>query len=254
MSEQVTKPVAQITASPVPLQAAAAANLAGVASEIPKTPVRNVAMTEAVELSLQEFLLNPVNLSVLDATIRDNYVNTRNDMYMVLDYVIQKLMPPNPTIHNEIVGGFRNQEPGNLLGALASALERSESAHEAYSASLTVIKGIRVQINLNLSHIPRFLVRLSDLTNSFLTLDDSASQAVAPYRASVQDMINRIKAQQLALTGALFDLDRIMRLYGQHLLLQSYTHFLRDPHTQAVVQQGHKPPMTGLSTTAYPLT
>ena len=107
----MTKPVAQITASPVPPQTAPAASLpAGVASELSKPPVRNIAMSEAVELSPQEFLLNPVNLSVLDATIQDNYVNTRNDMYMVLDYVIQKLTPPNPSIHNEIVGGFRNQE------------------------------------------------------------------------------------------------------------------------------------------------
>ena len=81
MSEQVTKPVAHITASPVPLQAAAAANLAGAASEISKTPVRNVAMTEAVELSPQEFLLNPVNLSVLDATIRDNDFSKKKIYY-----------------------------------------------------------------------------------------------------------------------------------------------------------------------------
>ena len=68
-------------------------------------------------------------------------------------------------------------------------------------------------------------------------------------------MTTGIKAQQRALNGALLDLDRMVRLYGLHLLLQSYTtHFLRDANTQGLVQQGRKPPMTGLSTTAYPLT
>ena len=90
----MTKPVAQITASPVPPQAASAASLQlALPAKFPKPPVRNVAMTEAVELSPQEFLLNPVNLSVLDATIRDNdYVNT---LYIVLLYVIQKLKIKN---------------------------------------------------------------------------------------------------------------------------------------------------------------
>ena len=123
-------------------------------------------------------------------------------------------MPPNPSIHNEIVGTSRNQEPNELLGALATAIERSELAHKVNLARLTEIKGQRVQINLNLGHIPRLLLRLADVTNSFLTLDGSASQAVAPYRASVQGMTTGIKAQQRALNGALLDLDRMLRLYG----------------------------------------
>jgi hypothetical protein len=46
----------------------------------------------------------------------------------------------------------------------------------------------------------------------------------------------------------------MVRLYGRHILLQSYTkHFLRDPLTQDRVSQGRKPLMTGLSTTAFSL-
>jgi hypothetical protein len=71
------KPDAQITASPVPPQTASAASLpAGVASDLTKPPVRSIAMTEAVELSPQEFLLDPLNLTVLDATIRDDFVTS----------------------------------------------------------------------------------------------------------------------------------------------------------------------------------
>ena len=66
------------------------------------------------------------------------------------------------------MGTFRNQEPNELLGALASALERSELAHKVKLARLTEIKGQRVQINLNLGHIPRLLLRLADVTNFFL--------------------------------------------------------------------------------------
>jgi hypothetical protein len=125
-------------------------------------------MTEAVELSPQEFLLNPLNLAVLDATIRDDFVNILNDVNMVREYEIEELLPPNPSIHNEIVGTSRNQEPNELLGALASAIERSELAHKVKLARLTEIKGQRVKINLNLAHIPRLLLRLADVTNFFL--------------------------------------------------------------------------------------
>jgi hypothetical protein len=144
LSEHVMKLIAN-AASSVPLQAASVASLsAGVASDLSKPPAPNVTMADAVEIPSPEFLLNTVNLSVLDATISDNdFVDIRNDVHMVLEYEIQELLPPTPSIHNEIVGVFRNQEPGDLLGALASALERSESAHKANLASLTVIKGHR---------------------------------------------------------------------------------------------------------------
>jgi len=96
---------------------------------------------------------------------------------------------------------------------------------------------------------------LADVNNLFLTLVGSALEAAASYRASVLNLTTRVKSQQRALDGALLDVDRMMRLYGRHLLLQSYTtHFLRDDNTESLVQQGRKPPMTGLSTTAYPLT
>ena len=114
-------------------------------------------MADAVEPPSPEFLLNTSNLPVLDATICDNdLINIHKDMHMVLEYEIQELLPPTPSIHNEIVGHFCNQEPGDLS-------QRSESAHKAYLASLTVINGHRVQINLNLGHIPRFLIWLSFL-------------------------------------------------------------------------------------------
>ena len=42
----------------------------------------------------------------------------------------------------------------------------------------------------------------------------------------------------------------MVRIYGRHLLLQSFTnHFLKEPLTQERVNQGRKPLMTGLSTT-----
>jgi hypothetical protein len=113
---------------------------------------------------------------------------------MVLDYETQALPSPVPSVHNEILGEFRNQEPGDLPGALASALERSESARRANLASLNMIRGNSVQINLNLSE--------SDC-----------------YRVSAKDMTTKIKPQQQALIGALFELDRMVRLCGRHLLL-----------------------------------
>jgi hypothetical protein len=94
---------------------------------------------------------------------------------------------------------------------------------------LSTIKGYRVQINLNLGHIPRLIVRLAALTERFVALSESESQLVKPYREGVRDMTTKVKAQQQTLIGALFKQDRMVCLYGRHLLLQSHTiHFLKD--------------------------
>jgi hypothetical protein len=173
---------------------------------------------------------------------------------MVLGYETQDLPAPVPSVHNEILSEFRSREPGELPGALASALERSESARRANLDRLNKIRGAHVQINLNLGHIPRLFVRLSTLSERFLAFSESDSQHVEPYREGMKDLTTKVKAQQQALTGALFTLGRMVRLYGRHHLLQSYTnHFLQDPPTKELVSLGRKPSMTGLSTTAFPL-
>jgi hypothetical protein len=159
-----------------------------------------------VGISPQKFLLNPVSLAVLDTFVGDNdFVNLYKEIYMVLDYETQTLPSPFPPVHNEILGVFRNQEPGGLPGALVSVIEHSESARRANLASLHMIRGNRVQINLNLGHIPQILVRLSALTERFLNLSESESQNVDPYRVSVQGMTTEIKAQQRVLIGALLN-------------------------------------------------
>ena len=176
------------------------------------------------------------------------------DINLVLEYKIVELPAPVPSVHNDILSDFRSCESGELPGALAIALERAESAHRANLERLTAIRGTRVQINLNLGNIPRIFVRLSALSERLLALSDSDTQHAQPYRDGMQALTAKIKQQQRALTGALFTLDRMVRLYGRHILLQSYTtHFLRDPVTQERVSQGRKPSMTGLSTTAFSL-
>ena len=173
---------------------------------------------------------------------------------MVLEYEILELPAPVPSAHNDILSDLCSCESGELPGALAIALERAESAHCANLDRLTAIRGTRVQINLNLEHIPRLFVRLSTLSERFLALSESDSQHVQLYQVGVQDLTAKVRVQQRALTGALFTLDIMVRLYGRHIRLQSYTkYFLRDPLTQDRVSQGRKPLMTGLSTTAFSL-
>ena len=171
-------------------------------------------MEEATGPPPHEFLLTQDNLAVLEAFFPDNdFVNLLKDINMVLDYETKDLPAPVPSLHNEILSEFRSRELGELPGALASALERSESARRVNLDRLNKIRGARVQYNLNLGHMPRLFVRLSALFERFLALSESDSQHVEPYREGVKDLI---KAQQQALTGALFILDRMVRLYGRH--------------------------------------
>jgi hypothetical protein len=150
--EVQAKPDAQIAASPVPPQAASAASfLAGGASEVTKPPERSIAMTDVVESPSQEFLLSPLNLNVLDASIRDEFIEILSVVNMVHAHAFMELLPPTPSIHNELVELFRNQESSGLPGALAAAIERSELTHKTNLARLTEIKGYRVKVNLNLS-------------------------------------------------------------------------------------------------------
>ena len=141
-----------------------------------------------------------------------------------------------------------------LPGALATAIERAEAAHRANLERLTAIRGKRVQINFTLANIPRIFVRFAAVSERLLALSDTDTQHTQPYRDSIQALTAKIKQQQQALAGALFTLDRMVRLYGRHILLQSYTiHFLHEPGTEGRVSQGRKPSMVGLSTTAFSL-
>jgi hypothetical protein len=82
--ELQAKPDAQIAASPVPPHAAhAASSSAGNASEATKTPERNIAMTDVVEPPSQEFLLNPLNLAVLDASTREDFIDILSVVTMI---------------------------------------------------------------------------------------------------------------------------------------------------------------------------
>jgi hypothetical protein len=149
---------------------------------------------------------------------------------------------PVPSVHNDILGNFRSCEFGELPGALANALERAESTHRANLEKLTTIRGTRVKINLHLGIIPRIFVRLSALSERLFDLSDSESQHAQPYREGEQAMTAKVKEQQRALSGALVTLDRIVRIYGRHILLQSYTtHFLRDPLQRSVSPKGVSP-------------
>ena len=123
-------------------------------------------MTDVVESPSQEFLLNPLNLTVLDAPTREKFIDILSVVNMIDEHAFMELTPPEPSIHNELVGLFRNQEPSGLPGALATAIERSELTRNLNLARLTEIKGYRVKVNLNLGHIPRLLLRLSDVNNT----------------------------------------------------------------------------------------
>ena len=184
-------------------------------------------MTDAVEAPSQDYLRNPLNLTVLDAPTREKVIDILDVADMIVDHVFMELMPPEPSIHNELAGLFRNQEPSGIPGALATVIERSELTRNLNLARLKEIKGYRVKVNLNLGRIPRLLLNLSDVNNTLLTLVGPELVATAPYRSGVQHLIARVNSQQRALNGALLDVDRMMRLYGRHLLIQSYTtHFL----------------------------
>jgi hypothetical protein len=103
--------------------------------------------------------------------------------------------------------------------------------------------------------IPRLLVRPAALRELLLAPYESESDTVNANRDGVKDLTTKVKAAQQTMTTGLHRLDRIVRLFGRHLLLQSYTnHFLRDPITKERVTQERKPSLTGLSTTVYPLT
>ena len=71
-------------------------------------------MTDAVESPSQEFLRNPLNLTVLDAPTREKFIDILNVVDMIVDHAFMELTPPEPPIHNELVGLFRNQEPSGL--------------------------------------------------------------------------------------------------------------------------------------------
>ena len=230
MAEVQAKPGAQIAASPVPQQTAPAVVLPAGAASTVTTPELNVSMTDVVES--QEFLLNPANLTVLSAPTREKFTGILDVVNLIAEHAFIELTPPEPSLHNELVSLFRNPASSGLPGALAAAIERSEEARNLNLARLTELKGYRVRVNLNLGHIPRLLINLSDVNNTLLTLVGPELVAVAPYRASVQNLTARVKSQQRALHGALLDVDRLIRLYGRHLLIQSYTnHFLRDDAT-----------------------
>ena len=137
---------------------------------------------------------------------------------------------------------------------MATAIERAEEEHRANLERLTALRGTRVSINLHLQNIPRIYVRLADVTERLLALNETEAQHTQPFRDAIKALTAKIKQQQQALTGALFTLDRMVRLYGRHILIQSYTnHFLRESSTEERVTQGRKPSMVGLSTTAFPL-
>ena len=115
--------------------------------------------------SWNPLLLNPFNLIVLDAPTREKFTDILTVSNMIVEHAFMELMPPEPSIHNELVGLFRNQEPSGLPGALATAIERSEVTRNLNLARLTEIKGYRVRVNLKLGHIPRLLINLSDVNN-----------------------------------------------------------------------------------------
>jgi hypothetical protein len=93
---------------------------------------------------------------------------------------------------------------------------------------------------LILDSIPRLFVRLSALSERFLALSESGSQHVQLYRVGVQDLTAKVKAQQRALTGMLFTLDRLVCLYGRHILLPT-TYFGILSH-RTVFLKGVSPP------------
>ena len=72
-----------------------------------------------------------MNLTVLDASIRDEFVDIISVVNMVHEHATMELLPPEPSIHNELVGLFHNQESNGLPGALAEAIERSELTHRS---------------------------------------------------------------------------------------------------------------------------
>ena len=129
-------------------------------------------------------------------------------------------LAPVPAIQNEIVGLFRSSESSLLLGSLAQAIERAEEVHRANLERLTTIRGTRVRINLHLQNIPRIFVRLAAVAERLLALSEAEAQHTLPFREAIKALTAKIKQQQQALTGALFTLDRMVRLYGRHILIQ----------------------------------
>jgi hypothetical protein len=141
---------------------------------------------------------------------------------MVREYEIKELLPPNPSIHNEIVGLFRNQESNELLGALATAIERSELAHKINLARLTEIKGHRVKINLNISHIPRLLVRLADVNIVFRSTGDLVKyQKLLP--SAKPFLLSKISGQRANVSGQSIILKKALGPFRLHLYNVLYT-------------------------------
>jgi hypothetical protein len=61
-------------------------------------------MADAGESPPQEFLLNPSNLTVLDAPTREKFTDILTVSNMIVEHAFMELMPPEPSIHNELVG------------------------------------------------------------------------------------------------------------------------------------------------------
>jgi hypothetical protein len=215
----------------------------------------NTTMVDAIGQQPEEFLELMENVELLEVLIPSNGLpDVMEDIRLVLDYNISDPPAPVPPVQNEIVGLFRSSESSMLPGALATAIERAEEAHRDNLERLTAIWGTRIRINLHLQNIPRIFVRLAVVTERLLALSEAEAQHTRPYRDAIKALTAKIKQHQQALTGALFTLDRMVRIYGHHILIQSYTnHFLRESSTEERVTQGRKPSMVGLSTTAFPL-
>jgi hypothetical protein len=255
MAEQETKPDA-IAASPVPFQPGASAlNAEDTNIFTPVSGEHDTTMDDANGQQPEEFLGTNENIEFLEVLIPSSPLpDVLEDVKLVLEFIISDPPAPVPAIQTEIVGMFRSSEPSELPGALAKAIARAEEVHLANLERLTALRGERVSINLHLQNIPRIYVRLTAVHERLLALVEADAQLALPFREAIKALTAKIKQQQQALTGALFNLDRMVRLYGRHILIQSFTnHFLRESSTEERVTQGRKPPMVGLSTTAFPL-
>ena len=250
-----SNPSATPAASPVPIQPVSALNAEDTNAFTTVPGGHSTIMVDAVNQQPEEFLELSENVDFLEILIPENTLpDVVKDAKLVLEFIISDPPAPLPAIQNELVGMFRSSVTSELPGALAKAIERAEEVHVANLTRLTALRGKRVSINLHLQNIPRIYVRLTAVTERLLALKEADALHAPPFREAIKALSAKIKQQQQALTGALFNLDRMIRHYGRLILIQNYTnHFLRESSTEERVNQGRKPPMVGLSTTAFPL-